>query len=248
MTGAGEAAKPTIAWLGLGIMGQAMAANLLRSGLFGKLLVWNRSADKCAALVKEGAVAVATPAEAVQQADIVFGMLADPAAALDVSAPPRAAAGVNSPALSSLVCQMASAIQGASCVPRERRPSFADSQGGLPSYRAASGARASRRVPAPHPCLRALGRAVPQVAFGEKGVVSAMQPGKAYVDMSTVDEDTSKKIAEAGEPSHSTGWGREGAPRSADWGWGRGGGGGGTRPRAHRSRGCTRSIEGGVGL
>ena len=62
-----------------------MALNLLKSGHFAQLLVWNRSADKCDALVAEGAVAVATPAEAVQKADIVFGMLADPKAALDVS-------------------------------------------------------------------------------------------------------------------------------------------------------------------
>lgn len=110
--------KPTVAWLGLGIMGQAMAANLLKSGLFGQLLVWNRSVDKCDGLVADGAVAVGSPAEAVERADIVFGMLADPKAALDV-------------------------------------------------------------------------------ALGEGGVASAIRPGKSYVDMSTVDEETSAKIAAA---------------------------------------------------
>lgn len=84
MTTGGD--KPVVAWLGLGIMGQAMAANLLKSGHFAQLLVWNRSADKCGPLVADGAFAVATPAEAVEKADIVFGMLADPKAALDVSA------------------------------------------------------------------------------------------------------------------------------------------------------------------
>jgi len=78
-------AKPTVAFLGLGIMGQAMAANLLKSGHFAKVIVWNRSADKCDALVADGAVAAATPAEAVAGSDIAFGMLADPKAALDVS-------------------------------------------------------------------------------------------------------------------------------------------------------------------
>lgn len=41
--------------------------------------------------------------------------------------------------------------------------------------------------------------AAPQVALGESGVVSAMRGGKAYVDMSTVDEETSIEIANAGE-------------------------------------------------
>jgi 3-hydroxyisobutyrate dehydrogenase-like beta-hydroxyacid dehydrogenase len=38
-----------------------------------------------------------------------------------------------------------------------------------------------------------------QVALGPSGVVSAMAPGKAYVDMSTVDEETSVEIAKTGE-------------------------------------------------
>jgi len=37
-----------------------------------------------------------------------------------------------------------------------------------------------------------------QVALGDTGVVSAISPGKAYVDMSTVDEATSAQIAAAG--------------------------------------------------
>lgn len=77
--------KPAVAFLGLGIMGQAMAANLLKSGLFNSVIVWNRSPAKTADLVAAGAVAAATPAAAVEGADIVFGMLADPKAALDVS-------------------------------------------------------------------------------------------------------------------------------------------------------------------
>ncbi|GBF88845.1 glyoxylate succinic semialdehyde reductase-like [Raphidocelis subcapitata] len=117
-TGDGAAAKPVVAFLGLGIMGTAMAARLVASGHYSKVVVWNRSADKCAPLVAAGAAAVGTPAEAVEAADVVFGMLADPKAALNV-------------------------------------------------------------------------------ALGEGGVVSAMRAGKAYVDMSTVDEETSTRIGEA---------------------------------------------------
>lgn len=119
MTGTDAAAKPVAAYIGLGIMGEAMARNLLKSGLYSKLLVWNRSPDKCAALEAEGAVRVASPAAAVEGADVVFGCFADPAAALDVA-------------------------------------------------------------------LRA----------GD-GVAAAMGPGKAYVDMSTVDEATSAAVAAA---------------------------------------------------
>lgn len=161
----GSASKPTIGFLGLGIMGEAMARNVLKSGLQSKLVIWNRTASKvdasliaasmryachvvgaagasgwrsilawthgrrppcawpsmaaqahcqscsenqsphspanahhhqpvqpicsathpqCDALVSEGALMAATPAELVAQCDITFAMLADPAAALNV--------------------------------------------------------------------------------------------------------------------------------------------------------------------
>jgi 2-hydroxy-3-oxopropionate reductase len=66
-------------FLGLGIMGTPMAANLVRGGH--DVTVWNRTLDKCGPLVEMGARKAATPAEAVGQADITFAMLADPAAA-----------------------------------------------------------------------------------------------------------------------------------------------------------------------
>lgn len=99
-------------------MGEACARNLLKSCLFANVYVWNRSADKCAALVSEGAVMGATPAEVVQKCDITFAMLADPEAAL-------------------------------------------------------------------------------QVVFGASGVLEGLSAGKGYVDMSTVDEQTSIRIGEA---------------------------------------------------
>lgn len=105
---------PVVGFLGLGIMGQAMARNLLKSGKFANVVVWNRTLSKvrvggwvcvaaaqhqhpcshrsmshcpapqCDQLVAEGAIAAATPAEVVQQCDITFAMLADPEAALKV--------------------------------------------------------------------------------------------------------------------------------------------------------------------
>lgn len=69
----------TIGFLGLGIMGAPMAANLIRAGY--KLTVWNRTADKCRQLVDLGAQQAASPREVVAASDITIAMLADPAAA-----------------------------------------------------------------------------------------------------------------------------------------------------------------------
>ena len=63
-----------IGFLGLGNMGSAMAANLLKGGH--QLRVWNRSPAAAAKFAGKGAEAVATPAEAFD-ADVVFTMLAD---------------------------------------------------------------------------------------------------------------------------------------------------------------------------
>jgi 3-hydroxyisobutyrate dehydrogenase-like beta-hydroxyacid dehydrogenase len=69
--------KPTVAFLGLGKMGVAMATNLRRAGY--PLVVWNRSADKAGPLREAGASVAATPAAAARAADIVISSLADDA-------------------------------------------------------------------------------------------------------------------------------------------------------------------------
>ncbi len=65
-------------FLGLGIMGAPMAANLIRAGH--EVTVWNRTAEKCDPLVSMGAKQADTAKEAVAGADITFAMLSDPAA------------------------------------------------------------------------------------------------------------------------------------------------------------------------
>lgn len=67
-----------IGFVGLGIMGQPMAANLVRAGV--PLLVWNRTADRCAPLAAAGARVAASPAEVFATAEVVVLMLADEAA------------------------------------------------------------------------------------------------------------------------------------------------------------------------
>jgi 3-hydroxyisobutyrate dehydrogenase-like beta-hydroxyacid dehydrogenase len=70
--------KTTVAMLGLGIMGEPMARNLMRGGF--NLMVWNRTASKADALVREGAGLAATPAEAAATSEFTFAMVADPPA------------------------------------------------------------------------------------------------------------------------------------------------------------------------
>ncbi len=54
------AAIKTIGYIGLGIMGRAMTANLIKAGF--DVTVWNRSPEKCDALVKLGAKVAESPA------------------------------------------------------------------------------------------------------------------------------------------------------------------------------------------
>lgn len=69
----------TIAFIGLGTMGLPMAANLLRKGY--PVTVYNRTPDKAAELLKLGAAAAASPAEAARATDVVVTMVSDDAAA-----------------------------------------------------------------------------------------------------------------------------------------------------------------------
>jgi 3-hydroxyisobutyrate dehydrogenase len=64
-----------IAFLGLGTMGAAMAANLLRAGF--KVVVWNRSSGRAPELDELGATRAATPAEAAAASDVVVICVSD---------------------------------------------------------------------------------------------------------------------------------------------------------------------------
>jgi 3-hydroxyisobutyrate dehydrogenase-like beta-hydroxyacid dehydrogenase len=64
-----------IGFIGLGQMGGAIAANLLKSG--NQVAVWNRSAQKAHPLVDGGAVLAETPRAAAAGKTVVFSMLAD---------------------------------------------------------------------------------------------------------------------------------------------------------------------------
>ena len=67
-----------VGFLGLGKMGAPMALRLLAAGH--ELSVWNRTEGRTEPLIREGAIAAATPAEAELGADAVITMLFDDAA------------------------------------------------------------------------------------------------------------------------------------------------------------------------
>ncbi|MEU5207966.1 NAD(P)-dependent oxidoreductase [Streptomyces sp. NPDC020742] len=84
---------PSVAVLGTGIMGAAMARNLARAGL--DVRVWNRTRARAEPLAADGALVTDTPAEAVDGAGVVLTMLLDGDAVLDAmrQAAPSLAAG-----------------------------------------------------------------------------------------------------------------------------------------------------------
>ena len=65
-----------IGFIGLGIMGSRMAANLQKAGH--EMIVFNRSVDKAVPLTEAGAVLASGPAQVAAQTDIVFTMLSTP--------------------------------------------------------------------------------------------------------------------------------------------------------------------------
>lgn len=68
-------APASVAVLGLGAMGHAVAINALRAGL--PTVVWNHSPERTRDLAALGAHVVDTAVEAAQRADIVVTMVTD---------------------------------------------------------------------------------------------------------------------------------------------------------------------------
>lgn len=64
-----------VGFIGLGIMGQGMARNILKAGF--PLTVWNRTASKAEALVESGAQVASSPAELAAQCDVIVICVSD---------------------------------------------------------------------------------------------------------------------------------------------------------------------------
>jgi 3-hydroxyisobutyrate dehydrogenase-like beta-hydroxyacid dehydrogenase len=71
-----------VGFIGLGTMGQPMARNLVKAGH--EVHVWNRTAARAKPLVSAGAKLARTVAQACEDAAVVFTMVADDAALIDV--------------------------------------------------------------------------------------------------------------------------------------------------------------------
>ena len=67
--------KPTLGYIGLGLMGKPMAQNLLKAGY--RVVVHNRSREVVQALVEEGAEEAFSPREVASRVDIIFTNLPD---------------------------------------------------------------------------------------------------------------------------------------------------------------------------
>jgi len=72
----------TVSVLGLGAMGHAFATNIIKNNF--TLKVWNRSEEKGKDLVKKGATLATTPAQAVEDSEVVILMLADADSTVEV--------------------------------------------------------------------------------------------------------------------------------------------------------------------
>jgi 3-hydroxyisobutyrate dehydrogenase-like beta-hydroxyacid dehydrogenase len=83
--------QPKIGFMGLGIMGAPMAANLLKAGY--PVMVYNRSPEKAEPLVKAGASLASHPKALARAADVIIAMVTGPEALADLLWGPDGAGG-----------------------------------------------------------------------------------------------------------------------------------------------------------
>lgn len=65
----------TIGFIGLGIMGQGMAMNILKAGY--DLVVWNRTPERMAILLEAGARSAGSPADLARQSGVIITCVSD---------------------------------------------------------------------------------------------------------------------------------------------------------------------------
>jgi 3-hydroxyisobutyrate dehydrogenase-like beta-hydroxyacid dehydrogenase len=84
-----------IGFMGLGIMGAPMAANLLKAGF--PVAVYNRSPEKVESLVQQGASRAANPRALAEVVEVVIAMVTGPEALKDLLWGPQGAGGAFKP-------------------------------------------------------------------------------------------------------------------------------------------------------
>jgi 3-hydroxyisobutyrate dehydrogenase len=65
----------TVGFIGLGIMGRGMAANLLKAGF--QVCVWNRTASRAEALLEAGATLAKDPADLARRCEVIITCVSD---------------------------------------------------------------------------------------------------------------------------------------------------------------------------
>ena len=111
----------SVAVVGLGAMGGRIASRLLAEGY--QPVVWNRTQARATDLVKRGAIAATSSADAAARADLVITMVTDPGALEAVSSGPDGiAAGIRPGAM---VVEMSTVGPGAIAGLRDRLPAAA---------------------------------------------------------------------------------------------------------------------------
>lgn len=70
--------KPPVGFIGLGLMGRPMAANILKAGY--ELTVWNRTASRADSLVAQGAKRAASPKDVAAASEVIITIVSDPPA------------------------------------------------------------------------------------------------------------------------------------------------------------------------
>ena len=74
--------KPAVGFIGLGLMGKPMTANLLKAGF--PVTVWNRTRSRAEELMRAGAKLAENPRDAAAAADVLITMVSDPPALEEV--------------------------------------------------------------------------------------------------------------------------------------------------------------------
>src|ERR1700721_3279403 len=74
--------KPTVGFIGLGLMGNPLAGNLLKAGI--PLVVWNRTKARAEELVREGAKFGPSPRDTAAQVDVLITIVSDPPAVEEI--------------------------------------------------------------------------------------------------------------------------------------------------------------------
>lgn len=73
--------RPVVGFVGLGRMGSRMLSNVMKSH---RVVVWNRTQEKCREYVEKGALMASSPRELAEKSDIVVSMLSTPQVTEDV--------------------------------------------------------------------------------------------------------------------------------------------------------------------